>query len=225
MKRNLISIMLCGMMLFSATAVSATKYSFDISDTINIEEAETYKNGEHTMIPLRKAAESIGFTVEWNNDEQSISLDNGVVSIKISIGTDSYYVARTDGKGMENPVTVGAAPELINDQTYVPAVMFNIINHYNNLPKDNGTKTAQIQSKVVVNIAGKIKSLDNNKITLDSGKVVIITDTTVFKGDRDMGEQEVSREFEIGNYICGYTKDNPDLQEVTAARIYQNSIN
>lgn len=222
MKKNLIRFILCGTMLLSATGVSAAKYSFELSDTLNIEESETYKNGEHTMIPLRKAAESIGFTVEWNGDEQSVVLDNGVVNTKVVIGTDSYYITRADGKGMENSVAVGAAPEIKNDTTYVPAVMFNILNRYLDLPEDQESTPAQSHAKVMVNISGKITATDNNKITLDSGKVVVITDSTVFSDDPDMGEQEVSREFKIGNFICGYTTDDPNLPEVTAARIYQN---
>ena len=75
--------------------------------------------------------------------------------------------------------------------------------------------------KVAVNIEGTISAVDGDEITLDNGKVVVISKDTVFAGDPDTNSQ-VSNEFAVGNFIQGYTSENPDAEKVTATNIYIN---
>lgn len=86
------------------------------------------------------------------------------------------------------------------------------------------TNTAmQINAKVVVNIEGKIVEVDGNRIKLDSGKWVVITENTIFEDDPDCGVEKVNDKFVVGNFIAGYTEDDPNADEVTAYQIYSNT--
>lgn len=83
-------------------------------------------------------------------------------------------------------------------------------------PNDGAT------GKVVVNIEGTVTAVNGNEVTLDSGKIVVISSDTVFAGDPDTNNA-VSEEIAVGNFIQGYTADDPDAEKVSAGKIYCNS--
>ncbi len=69
----------------------------------------------HKMVPLRFLAESLSYNVTWIDEEQKIVLHRGAQEIGMYIGQDSYYFSKM------MPVSVGAAPVLVDDSTtYVP---------------------------------------------------------------------------------------------------------
>lgn len=72
---------------------------------------------------------------------------------------------------------------------------------------------------VVVNIEGTVSAVDGNQILLDSGKILVISEDTVFV---DNTGGQVSDKFEVGNFVQGYTNDDPTLDKVTAVYIYSN---
>jgi hypothetical protein len=88
---------------------------------------------------------------------------------------------------------------------------------------NNSSNEATIASKVLINLEGTVKSISGDEITLEDGKVVIISKDTVFGGDPDTNN-EVSNEIAVGNFIQGYTDDAPDADKVTAAAIFYNMI-
>ena len=111
-------------------SVPMGKISFAVTDNMKADMSETYVNGEHTMVPVLKTAENLGYTAVWNKDDKSVVIDNGKVSIKIQIGVDKYYVEVQNGEYMTNPVILGAAPEIKDDEIYAPAAMFNLLGRY-----------------------------------------------------------------------------------------------
>lgn len=90
-------------------------------------DADTFTSGKCIMLPLRATAEKLGFKVVWNEENQSIDLDDGEVNTKVYIGKDNYYMASSTAIGMSAPTALGAAPVLKGDKTYVPAGMFEIL--------------------------------------------------------------------------------------------------
>lgn len=90
-------------------------------------DADTFTSGKCIMLPLRATAEKLGFKVVWNEENQSIDLDDGEVNTKVYIGKDNYYMASSTAIGMSTPTALGAAPILKGDKTYVPAGMFEIL--------------------------------------------------------------------------------------------------
>lgn len=76
--------------------------------------------------------------------------------------------------------------------------------------------------KVAVNFEGTVTAINGDEVTLDNGKIVVISSDTVFAGDPDT-DNAVSREMIVGNFIQGYTKDDPDSGQISADKIYCNA--
>lgn len=78
------------------------------------------------MVPLRAVAERLGFSVVW---------DNGVVTVtgqeryvQLTIGTDQYFAAPTqEGMMGASLFSLGCAPYVSNDTTYVPVELFDAL--------------------------------------------------------------------------------------------------
>ena len=81
----------------------------------------------NVMIPLRKVAEALDFTVSWDQARRTASLDNGLVKTKVQIGYDGYYMQSSQAIGLTPVTGLGAAPRLCDGSTYVPARMFEIL--------------------------------------------------------------------------------------------------
>ena len=89
-------------------------------------------NGEDTdiqavvAVPLRAVAEKLGFTVTWNKDG-TVTVDSGEVHSEITIGKDLYYTVNNaeDVPSISSPVSLGLAPYVTNNTTYVPVVLFD----------------------------------------------------------------------------------------------------
>lgn len=71
------------------------------------------------MLPLRKIAETLGFSVEWDGENRTVLLNSGMYSLQI--GVNSYI------KGRMVPVALKAAPYIKEDLTYVPVEYFTEI--------------------------------------------------------------------------------------------------
>lgn len=75
--------------------------------------------------------------------------------------------------------------------------------------------------KPVINFEGVVAAVEDGRVTLEDGTVVLITEDTEFGGDPDTGNA-VSEDIQVGNYIQGYTADDADAEEITANRIWAN---
>ena len=76
-------------------------------------------------------------------------------------------------------------------------------------------------AKVVVNFEGTVTAVDGNEVTLENGKKLIISPDTVFAGDPDTNNS-VSEEIIVGNFVQGYTKDDPESDLISADKIWCN---
>lgn len=94
---------------------------------LNISQYMYTENG-NTLVPLRTVAEKMGYKVDWNEADNSVSVNSDEWEIVLNIGVDSYYGVTKikDAVGMTAPQTYGAAPKIIDDTTYVPAKMFEL---------------------------------------------------------------------------------------------------
>lgn len=82
-----------------------------------IEAPAAYYSQDHTvMVPLRAVAEALGFNVAWSGEKQLAMLDD---SFTVTIGADTYVDMSRD-----EPINLGAVPELVEGRTYVPLQFF-----------------------------------------------------------------------------------------------------
>lgn len=80
------------------------------------------------MVPVREICEKLGFTVTWHKDK-TVTLDNGSMHSTITIGEDAYIASTSipGAIGTTAPFTLGAAPIIIKDSTYVPLGLFRVL--------------------------------------------------------------------------------------------------
>lgn len=102
---------------------------FDISQmeiVVNdkvIQAPEAYTDEQGTvMVPLRAIAEALGYKVTWHNETRTITLGE---DISLTIGKDLYI------KG-DDSLSLGTAPELVGDKTFVPLSFFKKVVQMNN---------------------------------------------------------------------------------------------
>lgn len=111
---------------FDAIAVERIVVEGDM--VIDTQGKEPFVQNGLVMLPLRAVAEAAGFTVTWVPEEPyHVSLDNGEVKTAIEIGSDSYYMASSQAIGLTQAKPLGAAPMLVDDLTYAPAVLFDLL--------------------------------------------------------------------------------------------------
>lgn len=161
-----------------------------------------YEENEQTMVPLRLTAEQLGFTVAWEEETQQIRMDNGDVKTTIQIGQDRYYRQSSSAIGLTQAVALGAAPVLVEDSTYVPAAMYDVL-------LGQGTVT---QEEDALNIEKKA-----------SGAVQIPNPVATFES-LDAMEQAAGFEVKIPSDLpAGYELSRINLISGTLAQlVYQN---
>lgn len=82
------------------------------------EEASLYVGANNEiMVPIRAAAEALGYTLTWMQSTQSLELVKDNQWLSLQIGQDKYSFAK-----MYIPLEV--TPELTNEKTYVPLSYF-----------------------------------------------------------------------------------------------------
>ena len=71
--------------------------------------------------------------------------------------------------------------------------------------------------KLAVNFEGTVASVEETRITLENGQVILVTDDTVFSIASGVVENIILSE---GDHIQGCTSDDPAASEITASRIH-----
>lgn len=141
------------------SAGGENNYSIFVNEEkLDIGDKTVYTKGDQIMVPVRFVGEKLGFAIEWKAEGQGIFLDNGTVNTSVYIGADSYYKASSAAIGMSAPTALGAAPELKDGTTFVPANMFKILfgNDDAVIVKDN-TITFQVETESQVQIPNPVK--------------------------------------------------------------------
>lgn len=95
-----------------------------------------YSKNDNVMVPLRAVAEKMGCSVAWDAEKQAVTVGDDEWEIVLNIGDDSYYGVTKikDAVGMTAPQTYGVSPEIVEDRTFVPAKMFELMGYtYNSV--------------------------------------------------------------------------------------------
>ena len=118
MKRTMTALLLAAVLATPAAAGAENAYTL----RVNGGEAIAVEGG--LMLPLRTAAEALGYTVTWDNG--TTVLEKNGVKASVTIGETAVSVTRTgaDGKTEEETVALHAAPYMAGGVTYAPAELF-----------------------------------------------------------------------------------------------------
>ncbi len=87
-------------------------YKIFVDDTML--NADTYVDGDNVMLPLRAICEALGYEVGYDAQSTMISLTRGAHYITMYPTKDEYTFSKMA------PVSLGIAPQLVDDRTYVP---------------------------------------------------------------------------------------------------------
>lgn len=79
------------------------------------------KEGEVSLVPVRKIAEELGFEVTWNGEDKSVTVGTIPMGVGFKIGENAFSKARMV------PAKLEMAAKLIGDTTYVPMSFFSEI--------------------------------------------------------------------------------------------------
>lgn len=78
------------------------------------------------IVPLRAVAEKLGFTVTWDNG--TVTVTGPEQYAELTIGVDQYFAAPTrEGMAGASLFSLGCAPVLLDDVTYVPVELFDAL--------------------------------------------------------------------------------------------------
>lgn len=158
MKKLVKAMLVCGMITSMTSAVQADEPTV-ISPAPNAEEVLVgqqqirvdgenadlskldlstyiYSKNDNVMVPLRAVAEKMGCSVAWDAEKQAVTVGDDEWEIVLNIGEDSYYGVTKikDAVGMTAPQTYGVSPEIVEDRTFVPAKMFELMGYtYNSV--------------------------------------------------------------------------------------------
>ncbi|MDF2614197.1 MAG: copper amine oxidase family protein [Clostridia bacterium] len=111
--------------LFEDTAPLNSSSSMQVIVNEKLLSAEKAYINEHetVMVPLRAAAESAGFKVEWDEKLKSVMLGE---DISLTINKDYYTYMNM------SPIKLGTAPILVEGKTFVPINFFKEVAHMDN---------------------------------------------------------------------------------------------
>lgn len=121
----------------SEPAVSNKKLALTVNN-ISLKSTEPFLNDKGiVMVPFRDVCEALNLKITWNDEDKSIVLDN---KISFSVGKDVYNLNKSI-------ITLGTAPVIVDEKTFVPLKFFtevlNLNNGYvleNTVFIDNGVK-------------------------------------------------------------------------------------
>lgn len=88
-----------------------------------------FEENGNIMVPVRAVAEKMGFTVGWDADNQAVTVGDETWEVMAYIGLDNYVGVSKTAIGMTAPQSYGSAPQLIEDTTFVPAKMFELMGY------------------------------------------------------------------------------------------------
>lgn len=94
---------------------------------IELNDLKIWTQKEQIMVPLRLICEELGFEVTWNNEDETVYLDNDEICTTLSIGVDSYYKKSSKAMGLTQSFEFGVAPVVVDGSTYVPVQLFSLL--------------------------------------------------------------------------------------------------
>lgn len=170
------------------------------------------------MFPLRQVAETLGYTVEWNGEDESITLTKGAQYIRMAIGKDEYSFGRMA------PAPLGSAPVLVNDcTTYVPLnFVTDIIGGYYRVNEDGTYKIVNpsIVSVTEINEDGSLLVADDF-----FGEVIVFIDenTTILGNGEVMTADTIEKDMVLAiEYSPAMTMSIP--AQTTAIEIHIQNL-
>ncbi len=92
---------------------------YETEDIIFADQKPILKN-DRTMLPIRAIAEFLEWEVTWNQEEQSVIIENEDKKVKVVIGNKTLYEWDANGKRFKAKTTMDVTPMILNGRTLLP---------------------------------------------------------------------------------------------------------
>ena len=181
--KRVIAGILAATVLMAGAAFAADTKTVSINGT-EIEGAQALTSDGKTFVPVRAICEGLGMQVEWDGENEIITLVKLPIYITFSPNADGYTFAKTA------PMLLGSAPIMKNDRTYVPEnFVTEILNGEVEISEEGNVNiVVEVDNTVPVEIL-EVKEGDQGMVLsvndLNRGEEVVvnITDETVIVDD------------------------------------------
>ncbi|MGG1660447.1 copper amine oxidase N-terminal domain-containing protein [Brevibacillus sp. NRS-1366] len=162
---TLAALAVLGTNVVSATSEPVKELSVNINGVAIAQAAIFDKQQQTVLVPLRPVAESLGFTVGWNDQVKAAEVQKGAISSYAKAGEDRYPFAKMYK-------TLGAEPRLLNGSTYVPVAFVDEILQAEVNVSDSAVTVVDEESEKAPVRTGTITSINKT----EDGKISILID-------------------------------------------------
>ncbi len=189
-------------------------YKIIVNDTVL--NADTYAEGDNVMLPLRALCEALGYEVGYDAKTTMITLTKGVHYITMYPTKDEYTFSKMA------PMSLGIAPQLVDDRTYVPVTFVE------NILQGVGCEVLQ-NGEILISDP---KKEENNYHFVTAAEIV--NESTLLVMDEILGEVEVTfaeetifqgiglSEIEVGTEFMVEYADNAVTMSLPAQAVAKN---
>jgi hypothetical protein len=193
MKKKIFAILLTGAMLANVAGVFAAEKGGFYVDGQAV--STTVVEDNKIMVPVRDAAQALGFEVEWTAQSKTVTLTKGAVYITFAIGNDGYTFAKTA------PMPLGRAAEIKDGVTFVPVELFTELMELN-ASIDGGD--VNIITVTELKGSGVVKELSDSTITFEDSE---IGEVLLHIGDDTVLTDSEGNTLELGDIAVGSELD------------------
>ncbi|SHH31387.1 Copper amine oxidase N-terminal domain-containing protein [Anaerosphaera aminiphila DSM 21120] len=114
MKKTFALVALSSLLMVNSIGAFAQK---TVQIKLNGQEIKTdapgYVKNNRTLVPIRFISESLGYEVEWDEDDREITIEKGNTEIELKVGSTKVEVNNVEK-------TIEVAPEINQNRTFVP---------------------------------------------------------------------------------------------------------
>ena len=92
-----------------------------VNDTEMVTDAPIIIENDRTLVPVRAISEYLDYTVDWDNDTQTVVISKNITTLKFTIDNfEAIFEFRFYDGTANSKVSLEVAPQIINDTTYIP---------------------------------------------------------------------------------------------------------
>lgn len=161
-----------------------------------IENANVYKDGEDTMIPLRKTLEALGYEIGWKDDVKTVTIAKGAHYAELDTVNNLFAFGRMAHKEVEEKF------EIIHGTTYVDSDFIENIEGIAAKETEGTVYVGEVKNVTVAKIEDgrllvkdatypEITDLEGNVVEEGNVYVVVSEETEVTLGDEKVELTEI----------------------------------
>lgn len=166
---------------------------------INVENANIYKDGETSMIPLRKTLESLGYTIDWKDDTQTVTMSKGAHYAELDTDDKLFAFGRMAHQPIDDKF------EIIDGTTYVERDFVENLVGIGTYEDEQTVYVSYLNNVTVTEIdeagficvndpsRGDIVDVNGNVVSETNVRLAVSEDTVVLCGDEKYDVKEIKK--------------------------------